>query len=462
MDTDGRGHQKKFADANALRSSRERWRLAGEFRFLAPDQPAGRRRSQEVLGGSEIAATFDGGSFTPLQHNPGFKNFGFHGVAHPPRVLLDAPRVQKFCGIRNFEEMSKHSKFSARARKTAREARAVPGTTAREYARPTNGMFLRVFIILSWSHYLDALPGRGRAVAPVSTGEQLFDHDHELVGLEMMQLDGAGRAFGGANAAAHALGGFNLSLAVLVAVGRGIRTDGDAGHAGDALLLVHVRNLGADVELRLGQDGGRPRGGGARLRDVFINELRRMGQAAEEYAFGGEIHGPQFHVGFHVETIGVKRHFEHVGDALVVLQIHFHAGAEHDVVGLDGERVGEVGTLERDDQPVVVGHLRRRFRRVTDEDHPGFARLLVVYFPEAVGPDVAVKHIDVRIRVPFLDVERVFDGHRAADAAAIRMLFVARADALDHDNVLSLRRPGFVVQPLFQFDLGQDPVGLAV
>ena len=26
----------------------ERWRLAGEFRFLAPDWPAGRRRSQEV------------------------------------------------------------------------------------------------------------------------------------------------------------------------------------------------------------------------------------------------------------------------------------------------------------------------------------------------------------------------------------------------------------------------------
>jgi hypothetical protein len=28
----------------------ERWRPAGEFRFSAPDQPTGRRRSQEVLG----------------------------------------------------------------------------------------------------------------------------------------------------------------------------------------------------------------------------------------------------------------------------------------------------------------------------------------------------------------------------------------------------------------------------
>ena len=305
--------------------------------------------------------------------------------------------------------------------------------------------------------------GNGRAPVFLGfAGEELLDHHLELVGLEMMQLDGAGRTFGGANPAAHALGGFDLALAVLVAVGRGVRTNGHAGHARDALLLVHVGNLGADVELRLGQHGGRARGGGARLRNVFVNELRRMRQAAQEDAFGGEIHGPQFHVGFHVETVGVERHFEHVRDALVVLQIHFHAGAEHDVVGLDGERFGEVGAFERDDQAVVVGHLRRRFGRVTDEHHPGFARLLIVNFPEAVGPDVAVKHIDAGARVQFLDGQRVFDGHRTADAAAIRMLLVARADALDHDDVLSPGRPSLVVQLLFQFDLGQDAVGFAV
>ena len=317
-------------------------------------------------------------------------------------------------------------------------------------------------IILGGGHYFDALPGRARTVVAVAFGKQFLDHHFELVGFEMMQLDGAGRTFGGADAAAHALGGFDLSLAVLVAVGRGIRADGHARHAGDAFLLVHVRNLGADIELRLGQDGGRSRGGGARLRDVFINKLRRMRQDAQEDAFGGKIHRTQFHVGFHVETVGIERHLEHVGDALVVLQIHFHAGAEHDVVGLDRDRIGEVGAFERDDQAVVVGHLRRRVRRVTDEHHPGFARLLIVNFPEAVGPDIAVKHIDIGVGVAFLDVQCVFDGHRAADAAAIRMLFVARADALDHDDVLSLHRPGLVVQLLFQFDLGQDAVGLAV
>ena len=42
------------------------------------------------------------------------------------------------------------------------------------------------------------------------------------------------------------------------------------------------------------------------------------------------------------------------------------------------------------------------------------------------------------------------------------MLFVARADALDHDDVLSLGGPDLLVQLLFQFDLRQDPIGLAV
>jgi len=41
--------------------------------------------------------------------------------------------------------------------------------------------------------------------------------------------------------------------------------------AGNALLLIHVRDLGADVELRLGQHGGRPGGGGPRLSDVLVN-----------------------------------------------------------------------------------------------------------------------------------------------------------------------------------------------
>ena len=225
---------------------------------------------------------------------------------------------------------------------------------------------------------------------------------------------------GGADAAAHALGGLDLALAVLVAERRGIRADGDAGHAGDAFLLVDIRDLGADVELRFGKDGGGAGGGGARLGNVLVNELRRMGQPAKEDAFGGEIHRTQLHVGFHIEPVGVERHLEHVGKALVVLQVRFNAGAEDNIVGLDLERFGEVGALQADDQALIIAHLRRRFRRVADKDDTGLARLLVVEFPEAVSPDVAVEDEDVGGGVLFLDGQRILDGHRAADAAAER------------------------------------------
>ena len=47
MHTDEPGH-----------NSRERWRLAGEFRLSAPDWPAGRRRSQEVHVKGERESNF--------------------------------------------------------------------------------------------------------------------------------------------------------------------------------------------------------------------------------------------------------------------------------------------------------------------------------------------------------------------------------------------------------------------
>src|SRR6187399_2336385 len=45
--------------------------------------------------------------------------------AHPPRVLLDAPRIQPFRAPQ-LPEFPELSMFSARARKTALEARALP------------------------------------------------------------------------------------------------------------------------------------------------------------------------------------------------------------------------------------------------------------------------------------------------------------------------------------------------
>ncbi len=47
--------------------------------------------------------------------------------------------------------------------------------------------------------------------------EQLLDHDQEIIGLKMMKLNRPSGAFRGADTAAHAFGGFDLSLAILVA-----------------------------------------------------------------------------------------------------------------------------------------------------------------------------------------------------------------------------------------------------
>ena len=92
------------------------------------------------------------------------------------------------------------------------------------------------------------MPGKHFTVA---AGEQLLNHHVELVRLEMVQLYGPGGTFRNAYSAAHTFRGLDLSFAVLVAERSRIRAECNAGHTGYALLLVNIRNLCADVELRL-------------------------------------------------------------------------------------------------------------------------------------------------------------------------------------------------------------------
>ena len=54
-----------------------------------------------------------------------FKTENRNWGAYPPRVLLDAPRVQPLACVTD-TEISTHPMFSARARKTAPEAGALP------------------------------------------------------------------------------------------------------------------------------------------------------------------------------------------------------------------------------------------------------------------------------------------------------------------------------------------------
>ncbi len=133
--------------------------------------------------------------------------------------------------------------------------------------RPTTGSKCLFVITLDFSCQRLHRTGSGGAICHVLNifaGEELFDHHFELVGLEMMQLDGAGRTFGGANPATHALGGLDLALAVLVAVGCGEFQDEPrpAKFVGqrretafqvdrsiyDKILLDHAREFGVVVQ----------------------------------------------------------------------------------------------------------------------------------------------------------------------------------------------------------------------
>ena len=82
----------------------------------------------------------------------------------------------------------------------------------------------------------------------------------------------------------------------------------------------------------------------------------------------------------------------------------------------------------------LLGHHGVAGFRITEEQHPGFARLLVIRLAESVGADVAAQNGHLSPRQAALDLQRVPDRFRTADPAAIRVLVVAAFDALNHDH----------------------------
>ena len=132
------------------------------------------------------------------------------------------------------------------------------------------------------------------------------------------------------------------------------------------------------------------------------------------------------------------------------------------MVGFDLHPVVDIGALDGHEQPVLPGDDRRLFFIVPEEDDAGVAGHPVVFLPEAVGPHVAVEDVDVGIGISLLDGQGVLHRHGAADAAAVGTLVVAGAGALDHDDVLGAAVEAVLMEPLFQFALGQDIFRLAV
>jgi hypothetical protein len=217
------------------------------------------------------------------------------------------------------------------------------------------------------------------------------------------------RTFRGAYTAAHTGCGGNFSLAININERRVIRTRPDAGHTGNTFLLIDARYLPANFQLGLGKDGRRPGGCRSCLRDILIGQLGRMGQAAKENAFSGELDRPQFKVSLAIEAVGIQRYLEHICQLTVILR-GIDTGAEHNGISLDLYRLRKVRTLQCN-QIVTTGNNRRVFFFVSHKDNAGFTGLFIVFFAESIGTDIAVEDNDVRIGILFLQFEGILYRH---------------------------------------------------
>src|ERR1035441_2078609 len=79
-------------------------------------------------------------------------------------------------------------------------------------------------------------------------------------------------------------------------------------------------------------------------------------------------------------------------------------------------------------------HFRFAVFLVAYKDDALLPRLRVVAFLEAIGPDVPIEYVHIRLRGQGLDHESVLDRLAATHARTVGPRFVPRADALDHDH----------------------------
>ena len=99
---------------------------------------------------------------------------------------------------------------------------------------------------------------------------------------------------------------------------------------------------------------------------------------------------------------------------------------------------------------------------IPDEDDSGFPGHPVILLSKTIGPNIAVKDINIGIRTFLLDAKGILNRHGTAYAAAIGMLIIAGTYTLDHDDVFTLTFELVSVEELFQFHLGKDIFRLPV
>ncbi len=183
-----------------------------------------------------------------------------------------------------------------------------------------------------------------------------------------------------------------------------------------------------------GQHGQRLGCCGLGLGNALFQGLGVMPHATEEHPFVGKFHRPQFLVCLHQPAVGIRGDLKGLGQPGIFpgrdgggqteqIRIHAHLTTE--------DRIAE----SHRNLFVAIGDDRRVIRVVAKKQNAPLTRLLVQVFSFAVGTDVPVENIDVRIGVALFQFQGVLDGMGAAHLGAIGTRLVARPDALDENHV---------------------------
>ena len=115
-----------------------------------------------------------------------------------------------------------------------------------------------------------------------------------------------------------------------------------------------------------------------------------------------------------------------------------NTSGQDDNVGLESDFAPATSVDDADLQCPGVRNDGVLFVVVANEQDARFARLLIAELTEAVGADVFVKDNHFGFWLLSLQLQRVLDGGRTADAAAIRMLVIAAVHTLDHHHGRSI------------------------
>ena len=129
--------------------------------------------------------------------------------------------------------------------------------------------------------------------------------------------------------------------------------------------------------------------------------------------------------------------------------------------------------LNRTVQDVVLEHDRKsgavyiypgRIFLVVAGKKNAFAPCLgIVILEQAVHPHISIQDHDVHIGIEFFQLARMLHRALTANTAAVRVIVIPRADALDHDDSIPGSGPGrFVTHEFIQFELGHDAAVFAV